>query len=519
MFSNPASKLIAKPSHTREIYALIQARDFERAQALIIQRSVDAGHDADYYKSLAKIAALQEDYAYALNLYEKSIAASGSGTQRFLVYGDVIRLLYLTGREADAQRFVDSAIEDLMRVMRRPILTAHSIVHLSMFALRLGVAGVYIDLLTAQWCWNPWQAKLKLARQALASHRDTLEELRVLQANEEYCLTSLKSPVAEQYDSVTAVVFLPMNYLSLLLRDFEGTYDYYNTILSHLEQKKVRFVLKNQYALNLCPERSPSKVLSWHTYGRVEGVRHLKESPFPGFFYFDQTGYSGWSEIAAMSCEQIEKRLSGIPNSEAEAYSEALVERFIRAGKSKYDQSKPSSGNLPRRYVFIPMQLLDDHVTKLTDWDIFRLIQSVLDWLHGTEVSLVLKRHPKCLHWRVDAFLTEMVANPDVLLVDAPIHELIQGALAVCTVNSGVGAEALLMGKSVFTASPTDYGFLSHDVRYVRSAAEFMTLIEAEVDHLQYAKFMTFYCRDYLVDASDPEVIKQRVDDWLDAAC
>ncbi len=45
-----------------------------------------------------------------------------------------------------------------------------------------------------------------------------------------------------------------------------------------------------------------------------------------------------------------------------------------------------------------------------------------------------------------------------------------------------------------------------------------MVLCEGEVNCRQYAKFMTYYCRDYLVDAANPAVIKQRVDQWLDAA-
>ena len=104
-----------------------------------------------------------------------------------------------------------------------------------------------------------------------------------------------------------------------------------------------------------------------------------------------------------------------------------------------------------------------------------------------------------------------------MLIVDAPIHDLMESSIAVCTVNSGVGAEALLSSKPVFTVSPTDYDFLAHDLRKISSSSEFMAIAEAEVDRVRYTKFMTFYCRDYLVDAFDPKEIKLRIDDWLNS--
>ena len=163
------------------------------------------------------------------------------------MYADVIRLLYLADRESDAQQFIDNALEDLERVVRRPVFTAQSLVNLSKFVIRLGLAELYVEILTTKWCWNPWQKKLKVAKQALAKHQETFAKLSALQANQGYILDSLKSPSALRVGSVDVVVYWPMGYLSLLLRDFEGVYDLFNSILCYLEQKNVRVVLKNQY--------------------------------------------------------------------------------------------------------------------------------------------------------------------------------------------------------------------------------------------------------------------------------
>lgn len=508
----------AKSKSCKCAYALIQSRDFERAHAWLRERAAAVGQDADYYKCLAKIAALQGDHASAIERYEQSIAASGSGTQRFLVYGDLIRLLYLAERGADAQQLLDRALEDLECVLQRRILPAQALVHLSKFVQCLGLAGLYVEVLSAKWCWNPWQAKLRAARHAVAPHRATFAKLSALQAQHGYHLDALKSGSEPPADAVDVVVFWPMGYLSLVLRDFDGVFAYFETILNYLQQQQVRFTLKNQYVLNRCPQLEGVKVLSWHTCGRVHGVRHLKESPFAGFFYFDRAGYSGWAALATWPDAQVERALAAIPDLEAEAYFQSLVSRFIAARKSKYAQPHLLCAPLPSRYVFIPMQLLDDYVAQLTDWNIFDLIRTMTDLLEGTDVSLVVKRHPKCTHWRVDDFLAKLEGHSRVCVVDAPIHDLMEGSIAVCTVNSGVGAEALLLCKPVFTVSPTDYGFLTHDLRTVRSGAEFVALCERKVDRRRYAQFMTFYCRDYLVDAADPSAITQRIDQWLGAA-
>ena len=484
---------IRKPK--TDVFTLIRARDFDRAQKCLRTRSGDAANDSNYYRCLAKIAELQSDYTSAIDLYKKSVDSVDSGTRRFLVYGDLVGLLYLTGQTSTAQLFLDRAIGELEQQLQRSIISAHSLVHLSKFALRLGLAECYMTVLNTKCCWNPWHRKLKVARKNLAKSLPTLVKLSAFQANYGHSLDSFKSPNVELSDQVDVVVFLPKNYLVLLLRNSVGLAEYYETIIEYLEENKIRFNFKNQFVLNYCPQLVGVKVLSWHTCGIASGLRHLKESPFSGFFYFDRAGYSGWAELATQTDEQIKQAVDAVPIEQAEIYFQSLVERFITARKSKYDQTITSQ-SLPDRYVFIPMQLLDDHVTKLTDWDIFDLIRLVMRLLEGTNVSLVLKRHPKCTHWLVDTFLTEVESHPLVLIVDAQIHDLIESSIAVCTVNSGVGAEALLSSKQVFTVSPTDYDFLAHDLRNISSNSEFMAMAEAEVDRVKYAKFMTFYCRD-----------------------
>jgi tetratricopeptide (TPR) repeat protein len=508
--------LFHKYKFPKEIYTYIHARNFETALELLEVSASQHGQGYDYYKCLAKIATLREDYREAIDLYGRAINDTRAGNARFLVYGDLMRVLLLAGEGHEAATLLRRAVDDLEHVLKKTVLSAQSIIHLSKFVMRLGLAGAYMDLIVRQSCWNPWDKKLRAARGDLMRRQERCCALQVLQGNVGYSLGTFKLGSDPAHENAEVVVYWPTGYLSLVLRDFEGIFEYYRAILAFLQNEGIHFRVEAQFLHNHCPEVTGMKVLSWHTYGVVSGGRHLKEAPLPGFFYFDQAGYSGWSEIAGYSRQEMELKINAIEVAEAEDYFQGLIGRFITTGKSKYLQSSESLPQLPDRYIFIPLQLLDDHVTRLTDWDMMRFVRHVMGLLRQTDIAIVLKRHPKCRNYRVDAFLEALKEEPAVYILDASIHGLIEHSLAVCTINSGVGVEALLFGKRVFTASPSDYSFLARDIRGIEEGADFIAQIEETTDRIQYAQFMTFYCRDYLVDAFDQKSIELHMREWLD---
>ena len=61
----------------------------------------------------------------------------------------------------------------------------------------------------------------------------------------------------------------------------------------------------------------------------------------------------------------------------------------------------------------------------------------------------------------------------EILISDASIHQLIEPALAVFTVNSGVGSEALLHLKPVYLFGRADYRHVCHEIhRYEQQLAD-----------------------------------------------
>lgn len=71
--------------------------------------------------------------------------------------------------------------------------------------------------------------------------------------------------------------------------------------------------------------------------------------------------------------------------------------------------------------------------------------------------SVVIKRHPLCTTPGVSRLLSKLVGEGRATQVCSSVHAIIPEALAVCVVNSGVGAEALLHEKPADVVGRADY--------------------------------------------------------------
>jgi len=496
----------------KKIYQLLRSRDLETARQLLARAALERSASYDYYKCSGKLESLRGNWAQAAKYYSQSIDAAQGESRCFLVYGDFIRTLLLAKEPERANQVLSQSIASMELYLKRPILSAQSIVQISKYAIRLGLFGVYLDLLFRKKCWNPWFHKLKRARQDAAGYQNVLEQWAKLQQQVGFTVDAYRESTDYFSEIVeSCAVLLPMDFLSMLIRDFQGLSDYYVALIDELNRLGVTFTLKNQFVLNQCPEVSGALVFSWHTYGAHKGLLHIKEAPLPGFFYFDPLGYSGWAEIATLSRQAIDARLELVDAEEARNYFNDLQQRFVGARRSKYPQAEANC-EFPAQFVFVAMQLLDDEVAKLADWDSIKMAGHVISLMEREGIDVVIKRHPKCKHYLVDQFIREISEKSSVHLIDAPIHDLIERSQAVCTVNSGVGLEALLHKKPVFTASPTDYDYLTDDLRSINGAAEFFECIGCnDRSALKYERFLTYYCRDYLVEASRRECLSERM--------
>jgi hypothetical protein len=203
--------------------------------------------------------------------------------------------------------------------------------------------------------------------------------------------------------------------------------------------------------------------VGYHTHAERGAGVHVKLGPLPDAVLIDPSGYSGWSIAAA-------RRLGRLPLAEVDAERAVtwMAEERARlaAGNiSKLAQAPRAALDLQGDAVLVALQKPGDAVLRHAAVDMFTLARGVVRAFAGTGTRVVVKRHPRCRDPRTSALLREIAAEPHVTVTDASVHDLLPAVRAVYTVNSGVGAEALLYGRAVHVAGATDYQHACHRIR------------------------------------------------------
>jgi hypothetical protein len=250
--------------------------------------------------------------------------------------------------------------------------------------------------------------------------------------------------------------------------------------------------------------------LSYHTHGQRPGRMHFKEADLTEYFSLDPGGYAGWSTLASKSVEGLP--LGKFAKDEVEAFFDAERRRIIEANHSKYAQDAPLNQEpLPPRYIFVAMQTRFDRVQQLARVPMLDMLDIVVRRFSGSEHRIVVKRHPRCTNNGVAETLARLAADGTIILRDDSIHSLIAGADAVVTVNSGVGSEAAIHLKPVYTFGAAEYAPIVHNVG---SEADFVAKtspIRLAVSEENIKRFVYFYRNEFLLHIDVPHLRESAV--------
>lgn len=253
--------------------------------------------------------------------------------------------------------------------------------------------------------------------------------------------------------------------------------------------------------------RYPS--LTWHTTDTaVPGQLHFKVGSLGGYIIIDSRGYSGWSSLAQMALPEI---THGVNEDHAAQQVEFLRETIIAQQRSKYRQAIKKV-SVMGAYIFFPMQILDDTVSRLSYISGLDLLEYLAKWGKMSGRTIVVKRHPKCKDPRIAAALLHHRSAKRIVVSNASIHDLIAGAECVVTVNSGVGAEALLHLKPVITTGRSDYAaatFVAKTPEELFSALNQIPFDPIPPDELK--KFVWYYTKRFQVRGEDAEAVNARL--------
>ena len=191
-----------------------------------------------------------------------------------------------------------------------------------------------------------------------------------------------------------------------------------------------------------------------------ERVHYYTQMVIPNIFSIDNKGW-----CATASSYPIR------PDGDADSGVYEMLRARIKGNISKFDQPAHKQTDLEPGYVFFPCQLPHDETIKYhSDVEVADALRGTMEWVrnYNSLVSEIEKRHIVIKGHPVNpgAMVTLRQVYSDMLpemngrahwVDDMSIHQLIDNAKVVVTVNSGVGLEAILHGKSVFTFGRADY--------------------------------------------------------------
>ena len=188
---------------------------------------------------------------------------------------------------------------------------------------------------------------------------------------------------------------------------------------------------------------------------------------------------------------------------------------------SKFIQPSSNSESLDclNPFIFFPCQIPHDETIQFhSDVSVESALEALISGLKQSErqFNLVIKGHPanklamKSLYNIYKKYKQDASIQDQLIWVDnISIHQLLSNSIAVYTVNSGVGLEALLHLKKVFIFGNADYqsvankitfgGNLSHASLAVKATLDLITndQFDPELIALYKSFISNWYCEHY----------------------
>ncbi|MYM64709.1 hypothetical protein [Pseudomaricurvus sp. HS19] len=252
-----------------------------------------------------------------------------------------------------------------------------------------------------------------------------------------------------------------------------------------------------------------SQAISYHTKVNNGVYLNVKESALSGYFTIDAGGYSGWHSASNISLDEIRDIVALEGSDSIEGTFRGLFSEFVEKSESKYFQFSANVTDFSAlgEFYFLPMQVTNDVVAGLAEIDTYQLLCEMVNLARKHDLTIVVKKHPKCRSALVRDLLEKVSTCPNVILSSDSVHKIIPYAKAVITVNSGVGMEALLHLKTVITTGGCDYRAATYAVNDV-SGLEKRLLNFKAIDPDDIKRFLHYFLRYHLYRYDDVNKIK-----------
>lgn len=357
-----------------------------------------------------------------------------------------------------------------------------------------------------------WQ---NLARARHFSHGIRYEEISAL--------LTYRRLVSDRPDIVVAS---PKRFLSLhkLLKKNNAINDMLRVMHTTFSEAQARGL---SFDLRLSEETIPTNIapklwLSHHTIqtaafdaltDRGTMVRHFKAADIPHHTVIDPKGFAGWSTLADTDIRDL--KLPGVSQDQIKTFFTESRDRMMSGNVSKYTQTNAKT-QLPEIYVFIALQTIGDMVQRNAYIPMLDMLHMIVAFFRDSGVQVVVKRHPKCRSRRVTRALKQADLESHVTITTGSIHDILKGAAALFTVNSGVGAESIIHKTPIYCFGKADYAPVAHQIRSYEDLARTAAPLRPACSEEELHRFLYHYRNIFQIEHG--RTLAPRLGALIDAA-
>ncbi|WP_299354177.1 hypothetical protein [uncultured Shimia sp.] len=183
-----------------------------------------------------------------------------------------------------------------------------------------------------------------------------------------------------------------------------------------------------------------------HARALMAGVAYI----YP-YWNLDPLGIRAFSSIGDKPF-----RPAKIDGDTARSFLDALRQKWVVTRTSRYEQPEARATDLPDNPILVVFQSeADRSVDKTCYMDRWQMLETCLEADHG---PVVVKPHPRDLEPQTFDRLLKLKQQHDHLYINTGnIHDLLDAATRVVTINSAVGLEAYLHRKPVTLCGQSDF--------------------------------------------------------------
>jgi hypothetical protein len=218
------------------------------------------------------------------------------------------------------------------------------------------------------------------------------------------------------------------------------------------------------------------------------------------YWYLDQRGV-----LCDSSLGRARPDLSQVPSTRAKAFVERVGGRLIGKGQSKHDQP-PRKGALARDAIVVFLQGMSDPVLR----NLYLMETEMLDCVmaHRGGRRVVIKVHPKFPDTIAAAHATQLAKTErDVEIVDANVHDLLEGAYCSVSICSGASFEGLFHHTPAVLFGRADFAACTWSVETAEEAGR--ALQEIRGVEFDYDRFLYWFLQRKMFNAQDDKLVNR----------